>query len=172
MSSFSHYIQLSVQIWTEFSFSEISWCLLSGFNLMPIIQHTLITTNFAILCVSRTGSRQNIWHNFLFNSEDTHNGDKACLISMPGTSSLIWHTSTQADLFQTGTIHRGVSNRLHWIIFSFALQADMFILDEMKGVQTYSAAIMPSPVLLYRFKVGFSILKELMELHKFLFTHF
>ncbi|XP_078182754.1 uncharacterized protein LOC144576298 isoform X2 [Carex rostrata] len=28
----------------------------------------------------------------------------------------------------------------------------MFILDEMKGVQTYSAAIMPSPVLLYRFK--------------------
>ncbi|XP_078182752.1 uncharacterized protein LOC144576298 isoform X1 [Carex rostrata] len=32
------------------------------------------------------------------------------------------------------------------------MPADMFILDEMKGVQTYSAAIMPSPVLLYRFK--------------------
>ncbi|KAF3335575.1 SPX and EXS domain-containing protein 1-like isoform X1 [Carex littledalei] len=28
----------------------------------------------------------------------------------------------------------------------------MFILDEMKGVQTYSAAIMPSPVLLFQFK--------------------
>jgi hypothetical protein len=64
--------------------------------------------------------------------------DKACVISMPGASPVLRHTSNKLTSSEESE------------------------LDEMKGVQTYSAAIMPSPAFLFRFKVAFSFLNEFM----------